>query len=346
MRNTLSLLAPFAMLAACNSPQFHSGDPLREQVVNVYSHRHYESDQQIFDAFTKKTGIHVNLVMADDDEILTRMQQEGANSPCDLLMTADAGRLGLAKVRDLLQPIRDSLLEAVIPAHLRDPDGNWFGLTMRARVFAYDKRTVDPSHLRTYADLTKPEWKGQVLVRTSEHVYNQSLLAAMIAHEGPDSALVWASGIVANLAREPKGSDTDQLLAIGEGIGSVAIVNSYYIGKLMKNTDPARDQARAVIGVAFPDLDGHGTHVNISGAGVARYAKHKAEAIALLEYLVSDSAQALFAEGNEEYPVRADVPIARELAAFGTLTPDTLNLQALATYNAEAVKLFDASGWH
>ncbi|MBK8339959.1 MAG: Fe(3+) ABC transporter substrate-binding protein [Flavobacteriales bacterium] len=340
MRPTL-LLLPF--LVACGSLGTDP-DAAAAREVNVYSHRHYDTDAQLFEAFTAATGIRVNLVMADDDEVLTRMEQEGANSPCDLLITSDAGRLGQARMRGLLQPIKSAELESNIPAFLRDPEGHWFGLTMRARVFVYNKNKVRPEQLDDYKDLTRPEWKGRVLVRSSENLYNQSLLAAMVAHYGSEAALAWAEGITANMARTPKGSDTDQLLAVAEGIGDVAIANSYYVGKLMSGTEPEKAKARETLAVAFPRMGPFGTHVNVSGAGVARSAKHLPEAIALLEFLVSEEAQRLFAEGNKEYPVRPG-SLAEVLQRFGTLDPDTLDLAQLGLNNATAVKLFDRAGW-
>lgn len=343
------------LLAACAAPQTKD-----EKVVNVYTHRHYDTDKLLFAEFEQKTGIKVNVVMAEDDELLSRLEAEGANTPADVIITADAGRLGLAKQRGFLKPINDSVLEANVPAHLRDPGGNWFGFTMRARVLAYDKNTVKPEELRTYNDLLSPRFKGQILVRPSENVYNQSLVAAMIAHWGADSTQKWCEGVVANMAREPKGSDTDQLLAIGEGLGSVAIVNSYYIGKLMKSDDPARQKAKNAIAVALPmfypawtealdgsslTFDGIGTHVNISGGGVAAHAKHEANAIELLRFLSSDASQAAFADGNMEYPVKPGIPASAVLQGFGKLTPDTLDLSMLGRYNADAVKVLTAAGW-
>lgn len=342
MRHLLFSL-PF-LLAACSTPAPGTGTA-EPREVNVYSHRHYDTDQQLFEAFTAKTGIKVNVVNAGGDELMARMEQEGNRSPCDVFITADAGKLGLAKTRGLLQPVQSTTLEANVPAHLRDPQGEWFGLTMRARVIAYGKNKVKPGEVPTYESLTAPRWKGRVLVRSSENVYNQSLLAAMIARQGGDAAEAWAKGIVKNMAREPKGGDTDQLLAIGEGIGDVAIVNSYYIGKLMAGNEPEKQKAREAIGVVFPSFDGIHTHVNVSGGGVARHAPHKAEAVALLEFLSSEEAQQAFAEGNKEYPVKAGVPPAAELTAFGTFTPDTLNLEALSRFNTEAVKRFDAAAW-
>ncbi len=341
------------LVVACAAPEKKD-----EKVVNVYTHRHYDTDKQLFTDFEQKTGIKVNVVMAEDDELLSRLEAEGANSPADVIITADAGRLGLAKQRGFLKPIKDSVLEANVPAHLRDPEGNWFGFTMRARVFAYDKNKVKPEELRTYNDLLSPRFKGQILVRPSENVYNQSLVAAMIAHWGSDSAQKWCEGIVANMAREPKGSDTDQLLAIGEGLGTVAIVNSYYIGKLMKSDDPTRQKAKNAIAVALPILDfgsvdqhGNileqmtGTHVNISGGGVATHAKHEKNAIELLRYLSSDASQAAFADGNMEYPVKPGIPPSAVLQGFGKLYPDTLDLSLLGKYNADAVKVLTAAGW-
>ncbi|MBK9761259.1 MAG: Fe(3+) ABC transporter substrate-binding protein [Flavobacteriales bacterium] len=349
IKKPLLFLPLFAL--ACSAPNKDN----MEDVVNVYTHRHYETDKALFALFEKESGIKVNVVMADDDELLSRLDAEGANSPADVIITADAGRLGLAEQRGFLKPIHDSTLEANVPAHLRDPEGNWFGFTMRARVVAYDKNKVAPEELMTYADLCSPRFKGQILVRPSEHVYNQSLVAAMIAHFGIDSATSWCKGIVANMARDPKGSDTDQLLAIGEGLGSVAIVNSYYIGKLMKSDDPARQKAKNAIAVAFPlmqnDREGEvltpgiGTHVNISGGGVAAHAKHEANAIALLRFLSSDASQAAFADGNMEYPVKPGIPAAAVLQGFGRLIPDTLDLSELGRHNAEAVKALDAAGW-
>jgi iron(III) transport system substrate-binding protein len=216
---------------------------------------------------------------------------------------------------------------------------------MRARVIAYNKQKIDKETIDEYADLTNQVWHGRVLVRSSENVYNQSLMAAMIARLGPAKAEEWARGIVKNMARKPQGGDTDQLLALAEGIGDVAISNSYYIGKIMSGNEPERQRARDVIGVSFPSLDGHGTHVNISGGGVARHAPHPENAIALLEFLSSDEAQALFAEGNKEYPVKPGVPAPKELQAFGEFTPDTLNLSQLARNNAQAVKLMSSAGW-
>lgn len=331
------------LLMGCAEGGSTGKEALRE--VNVYSHRHYDTDKALFDAFTRATGIRVNLVLADDNEVLARLEREGERSPCDLLITSDAGRLGQARLRGLLKPVHSALLDSVVPAALRDPEGHWYGLTMRARVLAYHKDKVRAEELATYQALTAPRWKGRVLARSAENLYNQSLMAAFVAHYGSDSALAWASGVAANFARDPKGSDTDQLLAVAEGIGDVAIANSYYIAKLMSGNEPERAKARAVLGVALPTMGGAGTHVNVSGAGVVKHARHEAEAIALIEHLLGAEAQRAFAEGNKEYPVRRGVAMDPVLASFGALTPDTLDLSQLALNNATAVKLLQAAGW-
>ncbi len=342
----LLILLPL-LWSACGTAERTSEDNGSSEAreVNIYSHRHYDTDKQLFQLFTERTGIEVNVVQAGDDELMARLEAEGAKSPADVFITADAGRLGLATERGLLQPVRSEVLEQNIPAHFRHPEGHWYGLTMRARVIAYNKEKVDPGTLATYNDLTQPQWKGRLLVRSSENVYNQSLAAAMIERIGADATEEWARGIVANMARDPKGGDTDQLLALAEGIGDVAISNSYYIGKIMAGNEPERKRARDVIGVAFPRIGDHGTHVNISGGGVTRYAPNREEAIALLEFLSGDEAQALFAEGNKEYPVKQGIQMPRELQAFGDFTPDTLNLSVLARNNAQAVKIMTSAGW-
>lgn len=349
-RSPFFLLVP-VFLAACGPARTDTttgagaDSTAMAKVVRVYSHRHYETDQQLFKQFTAETGIAVEVVIADDNEVLERLAQEGASTACDVLITSDAGRLGLARERGLLRPVSSEVLFANIPAHLRDPEGHWFGLTMRARVIAYHKDKVRPDDLRTYDDLMLPKWKGRILVRPSESTYNQSLLAAMIANTGQDHALAWAMGVAGNMARPPKGNDTDQLLAIGEGIGDVAISNSYYIARLMRSDDPAKRKAKEAIAVVFPDMNGHGTHVNISGAGVVKHAKNVENAIKLIEFLSGDAAQRLFAEGNNEFPVKHGVPLAGVLQRFGAFTADTLDLSVLAKNNAQAVKLFDLAGW-
>lgn len=351
-RNGIATTAAALLLVACGpggieeqTKSAETSDTEKGRVVHVYSHRHYDTDRALFEDFTERTGIEVRVVTADADELMARLAKEGQRSPCDLFITADAGRLELARQRGLLRSVKDSALEAAIPQRFRDPQGHWFGLTMRARVFAYHKDRVDPADIRTYADIIRPQWRGRVLVRSSENVYNQSLMAAMVAHLGEQKALAWAMGVVQNMARTPKGGDTDQLLALAEGQGDVAIVNTYYVAKLLQSTEPAKLKAAESIGMVFPDLYGHGTHVNVSGAGLARHAPNAQDALELLRFLSSRNAQERFAEGNQEYPVSPDVAIPSSLMPWGVPIADTLNMAELGRRNAEAVKLLDLAGW-
>lgn len=334
-------------LAACSSgerPQAAAGGGGPGE-VNVYSHRHYDTDQQLFERFTAATGIKVNVVTASADELITRLEQEGAASPADVLITVDAGRLHRARTRGLLQPIQSEVLEANVPSNLRDRDGHWFGLTQRARVIFYHKERMDPSTLSGYADLADPRFRGRVLVRSSESVYNQSLLASFIAHEGEDAAAAWAAGVVANMARNPSGGDTDQVKALAAGAGDLAVANTYYVVRLAQSQDPDEVRVFQQVGVLFPDQAGRGTHVNVSGAGVTAHAPNRANAIALLEFLSGDEAQGLFASGGGEYPVKEGVAWAPALEAWGVFQSDTLDLTRLGELNDAAVRVFDRAGW-
>jgi len=315
------------------------------EVVNVYSHRHYEADQMAYDRFTALTGIRVNVVSASADELITRLENEGAASPADMLITVDAGRLHRAKVRGLLQPVTSAVLEANVPEHLRDRDHQWWGITRRARVFAFHRERVDSTTLSSYEALAGPEWNGRVLIRSSENVYNQSLLAALIAHHGEDGAAAWTAGMVENLARNPSGGDTDQVTAVAAGAGDVAVVNTYYIARLAESTDPLERQIVSQIGVFFPNQDDRGTHVNVSGVGITRHARNIDNALALLEFLTGEEGQRIFAEANQEYPVHPNVPWSATLQAWGTFRADTLDLTVLGEFNDAAVRIFDRAGW-
>lgn len=338
-----SLLAvgALALVAAAGC----GGNSGGEGVVNVYSHRHYEADKELFARFTEETGIRVNVVTASADELITRLENEGADSPADILITVDAGRLHRAKEKGLLQPIRSELLESNIPASLRDPEGYWFGLTKRARILAYDSSRVRAGELSNYEDLVDPRWRGRVLVRSSGNVYNQSLLASIIAATGEDSAAVWAAGIVSNMARQPSGSDTDQAKAVAAGAGDVAIVNSYYVARLKASSDPENRRIGERLAVVFPNQDGRGTHINVSGAGVVKSSKNRENAVRLIEYLSEEPAQRAFSETIYEYPVNPRVEPAALLQEWGTFREDTLNLARLGELNAAAVKIFDRVGW-
>lgn len=313
--------------------------------VNVYSHRHYATDQELFDRFTEETGIRVNVVTASADELITRLENEGEASPADVLITVDAGRLHRAKVRGLLQPVESNVLEANVPEHLRDRDRQWWGLTRRARVMVYARDRVDPGELTGYGDLADSRFEGRVLIRSSENVYNQSLMASIVAHEGEAAAAEWAEGVVRNMAREPTGGDTDQVKAVAAGVGDIAVANTYYVARLAESTDPEERRVAEQVAVFFPEQEGRGTHVNVSGAGVTRHADNPGNAVALLEFLTGAEAQRLFASANQEYPVADDVPWSATLEAWGDFRADTLELTALGELNDAAVRIMDRAGW-
>ena len=313
--------------------------------VNVYSHRHYDTDKKLFKMFEEKTGIKVNVVKAKASALIKRMASEGANSPADVLITVDAGRLFQAKQKDLLQSVESDYLTKNIPATLRDKDNKWFALTKRSRVTVIKKDSGLETKLSTYEDLADPKYKGQIVVRASNNIYNQSLLAAMIAHHGEEYALKWAKGVVANMARDPKGNDRAQVKAVANGIGSIAIANTYYIGKMVNNKDKSQRDAVAKMQIFFPKFENGGTHINVSGAGVAKYAPNKANAVKFIEFLASKDAQELFAQANYEYPVLAGVKSSELVSSWGTFKDDKISINALGENNAKAVKIFDLAGW-
>ncbi|MCS6968668.1 MAG: Fe(3+) ABC transporter substrate-binding protein [Cytophagales bacterium] len=348
MRTFCKLVAVTLLVAACDGQKQQAQQQEQKTdslVVNVYTHRHYEADKELFAQFEKQTGIKVNVKTASADELQKLMEMEGDKCPADVLITVDAGRLVRAKEKGLLQPVHSQVLNANIPAHLRDPEGYWYALTQRARVIVYHKDKVKPSELSTYEALTSPKWKKRILVRSSDNIYNQSLLASIIAHKGEETALLWAKGIVANMARPPKGNDRDQIYAIANGEGDIALVNTYYLGQMLNSKEPTDTLAAKKIGIFFPNQQDRGTHINVSGAGVARYAPNKENAIKLLEFLTSDQAQQVFAQANQEYPVKTGVPLSSILASWGSFKADTLNIAQLGKLNATAVKIFDMAGW-
>jgi len=315
------------------------------QEVNIYSHRHYDTDKQLYKMFEKNTGIKVNIVKAKANELINRLESEGKNSPADILITSDAGRLYLAQEKGLLQTINSKILNEAVPENLRQKNGYWFALTKRARVIVYNKDKVNPSELSTYEDLTSPKFKGKVLIRKASNIYNQSLLASMIAHDGEKNAKAWAKGMVNNFARTPKGSDRDQMKAVAANVGDVAVVNTYYVGKLLNSKKTSEVKVGEKMGVFFPNQNDRGTHINISGAGVTKYSKNKENAVKLLEFLVSPKAQGMFAEANYEYPVNKNVKPSALLESWGTFREDTLDLEELGKNNAKAVKIFNEVNW-
>ncbi|NQZ69790.1 MAG: Fe(3+) ABC transporter substrate-binding protein [Lentisphaeria bacterium] len=313
--------------------------------VNVYSHRHYETDKKLFAAFEKETGIRVNVVKAKAGELIKRLELEGKNTNCDLFITADAGRIYRAKSKSLLQAVESKILDTVIPPHLKDKQNHWFGLTVRARVIVYVKGKVKAKDLSSYEALTDKKWKKKILIRKSDNIYNQSLLASIIAHSGEKAAREWAAGIVENMARKPKGNDRDQMKAIVAGQGSIAIVNTYYLGLLLNSPVKAEVAVGKKLAVFFPNQAGRGTHINISAAGVTKHAKNKANAVKLLEFLVNKESQKLYSEANYEYPVRTDVAPSALLKGWGDFKKDTMNLEKLGANNVDAVKIFGIVGW-
>ena len=299
----------------------------------------------MFKKFTDQTGIEINVVKGSADQLIQRLISEGENSPADILLTVDAGRLHRAKEAGLLQPIRSRTLYRNIPAALRDPDNQWFGLTVRARVIVYSKDRVSPSDLSTYEDLAGPQWKGRIAVRSSSNIYNQSLMASLIEANGKRKALSWAKSVRKNMARAPRGSDRDQARAVAAGIADVAIMNTYYIGKLASSKDSKDHEVVKKVGIFFPNQKGRGTHINVSGAGVTKSAKNKENAIKFIEYLSSAEAQEIFGSVNFEYPVKIDNNKSELLNSWGSFNFDNMNLSILGMRNSEAVKLFDKAGW-
>lgn len=313
--------------------------------VNVYSARHYDTDLQLYETFTRETGIKVNLIEGKDDELVERMRNEGRNSPADVLITVDAGRLWRAQDANVLQPVRSEILESKVPEHLREPEGYWFGLAKRARVFIYAKDRVQPSELSTYEDLADPKWKGRVLIRSSSNVYNQSLAGSILAAHGAEEAEAWAKGIVANMARPPQGGDTDQIKAVAAGEGDVAVTNTYYFARLLNSKEAADRELASKLGVFFPSQEGRGTHVNVSGGGVAKHAPNRDNAVKFLEYLVSPEAQELFTQASYEYPVVEGTKTQETLEAWGKFKEDNLNAATYGRNNPEALRIMDRAGW-
>jgi len=350
MKKLLLAVVTFSLLAACKSDSkkkdnSEGQETTKDQVVNVYTHRHYEPDQNIFKMFEEKTGIKVKVINASADELIQKMKMEGKQSPADVLITVDAGRLSRAKDEGLLQSIESELLEDSIPSHLQDVDNQWFGLTKRARIIAYAKDRVKPEELSTYEDLVNKKWKGKILIRSSSNIYNQSLMASIIANNGEEAAKNWAEGIVANMARSPKGSDRDQVKAVVAGEGDLAIVNSYYIGKMLNSPSAEEVKTAQQIGLFFPNQEGRGTHINVSGAGVAKYAPNKENAILFIEYLISEEAQQVFTDANYEYPIIESVEPVKDIKDWGDFKEDNLGLNKLGENNKKAVLIFDEAGW-
>jgi iron(III) transport system substrate-binding protein len=321
------------------------GAALADGEVNVYTSRHYKFDDQLYAEFTAETGIAVNVIEGKGDELMERIKAEGANSPADVFVTVDAGMLWRAEQAGLFQPTQSDLLVARIPENLRHPDGLWYGFSKRARVFVIDATRVDAALVQRYEDLARPELKGQVCIRSSSNIYNLSLLGSLIASNGLEAAEAWARGVVANMAREPEGGDTDQIKGVAAGVCGVAVTNTYYFVRLLTSDKPEEVEMAKKLTLVFPNQTDRGTHVNVSGAGVAAHAPNKDNAVKLLEFLASDAAQGYFAQGNNEYPVVAGVAPNAAVVALGQFKEDSINVVALGTNQPEAQKVFDRAGW-
>jgi iron(III) transport system substrate-binding protein len=316
----------------------------QEKVLNLYSARHYQTDEALYKDFTSQTGIAINRIEAKEDELLERIRNEGASSPADVFITVDAARLAKADELGVFAPVKSKELEARIPAHLRSP--NWVAFSTRARVIVYNKLDVKSADVQNYADLALPKMRGKVCMRSGGHPYNLSLLSSIITHRGEAEAEAWARGVVANFARGPKGGDTDGIKAVAAGECGVTISNTYYVARLMRSNAAEDKKAMAAVGIVWPNQAREGTHINVSGAGVLKNAPHKEAAAKFMEYLASDSAQRYFADGNNEWPAVKSVKVSNPaLDALGSFKADTLNVGELGRNAALAQKLYDKAGW-
>ncbi len=315
-----------------------------EKILNLYSARHYQTDEALYTAFSQQTGIKINRIEGKEEELLERIKNEGANSPADIFLTVDAARLAKAHELGLFAPVASKTLESRIPEYLRTED--WFSFSTRARVIVFNKSTIKAEDVQNYADLANPKLKGKVCSRSGSHPYNLSLMASIIAHDGEAKAEELARGMVANFARAPKGGDTDQIKAVSAGECGVALANTYYVARLLRSTKPEELKMMEKVGVVWPNQATTGTHINISGGGMLKTAPHKEAAVKFLEYLASDSAQRYFADGNNEWPVVESVKVANPaLESLGKFKADKLPVKNLAMYQAKAQIIFDRAGF-
>ena len=330
-----------SLLISCErNPQ-----PQNEKTVTIYTHRHYPSDEALYQQFTKETGIKVVVRKGKANELIKKIEIEGEKTEADILITVDVGRLHLAQEKGVLQGVSSEKLNKNVPEHLRHKEGYWYALTKRARVVVYHKDRVNPQDLSTYEDLASDKWKGKIAVRSSSNVYNQSLLASIIVANGKEKAQAWANSVVSNMERTPTGNDRDQVKEVATGKADLAIINTYYLGKLLTSDNADEVNAGKAVKIFFPNQNGRGTHVNISGAGVTKHAKNKENAIKLIEFLTGKEAQKTFAQVNYEYPVHPQVKPSELVASWGEFKEDKVNLAELGVNNKEAVKIFDVAGW-
>jgi len=318
----------------------------QEKVLNLYTARHYQTDEALYANFTKLTGVKINRIEGGEDALFERIKNEGERSPADVFITVDIGRIWKADQAGIFATIKSPTLEKRIPASFRDLENKWFGFSSRARVIAYSKAEIKDGELKNYEDLANPKWAKSVCIRSSTHPYNLSLIASLVSHTSEAKAEEWVKGLKANLAREPKGGDTDQLMAAAAGECKIAVANSYYIARLMRSAKPEDRAAIAKLGVVFPNQANRGTHVNISGGGVLRHAPNKESAVKFLEYLASDEAQRYFADGNNEWPVVSGVKITNPaLETFGKFKIDPINVGAIGRNQPAAQRIADRAGF-
>jgi iron(III) transport system substrate-binding protein len=341
MKRIVVFISMILVLSSCGEA------PKKSNEINLYSQRHYKVDEQQYKVFEKETGIKVNVVKANADELIERLKNEGENSPADLFITVDAGKLQKAKDLDLLQKISSPIINQNVDVDLKDVNGYWIPITYRARIVVYSKDRVDVSELSTYDNLTDEKWRNKVLVRSSSNAYNQALLSSIIANTGEESASKWTSKLVKNFARDPKGNDRDQVKAITAGQGDLAIVNSYYIGLLLSSENEEEIKAGNSVGVFFPNQgeDESGSHINVSGIGLAKNAPNKENAIKLMEFLTSESAQKTYTDTSYEYPANPNVEPNEIVKKWGSFKKDILDLNKLGVFRNKAIEIFDKSDW-
>ena len=322
-----------------------TGAPVLAEELNLYSSRHYDTDERLYTDFEEMTGITINRIEGNADELIARMQAEGANSPADIFLSVDTVRLSRAKNLGLLQPVESAVLESAIPAYLQDDDNQWFAFSQRSRILFYDKTDIENPPL-TYQDLADPAYEGKICIRSSTNVYTQNIVAALIAHLGEDAVQDWANAVVENFARDPEGGDADQLRGIASGECDIAMSNTYYFARILRKGDNAMTaEDIANIGWVFPNQNDTGAHMNVSGGGVAAHAPNRENAILFLEYLASEQAQEYFSAGNDEYPAVPGVGLSESVAALGIFRPDVIELSTIAENVDAAVRVLNKAGW-
>ena len=339
LRNLLAAMTAVATAAGAAAPALADGE------LNLYSSRHYDTDERLYSDFTEMTGITINRIEGNADELIARMEAEGANSPADVFLTVDTVRLARAAGLGLLQPLQSEVIEERIPAYLQDADNRWFAFSQRSRILFYDKTDV-ANPPQSYEDLAKPEYKGKVCIRSSSNVYTQNITAALTAHLGKEAVQGWANAVVDNFARAPQGGDTDQLRGIASGECDIAMSNTYYYARILRKGDKAITSEQIEnIGWVFPNQNSIGAHMNVSGGGVAANAPNKDNAVKFLEYLASERAQEYFSAGNDEYPAVPGVGLAPSVASLGMFRPDTIELSKIADNIDDAVDVLNKAGW-